>query len=105
MHNPHQPCMRPASSLFPFATVMGQVSASYRSVLISMNSYNKTLATTLHPLLFHILSNLTETAFALHMRVLSVLRISLPVNIFSNGLRIQSVLNTLLFNIICYRCA
>jgi len=53
-----------ASSLLPFATVIGHVSAPYSSVLSTMDSYNRigVYATTL---LFYILSNLPNTAFAL----------------------------------------
>src|SRR6218665_3465340 len=59
-----------APSLLPFATVIGHVLAPYCNVLSTMDSYSRTLVSTLQPLLFHIFSNLPNTAFALPIRVL-----------------------------------
>src|SRR6218665_661357 len=46
------------------------VSTPYSSVLSTIDSYSQTLVSMLQPLLFHILSNLPNTAFALPIRVL-----------------------------------
>src|SRR6218665_2350687 len=59
-----------ASSLLPFATVIGHVSAPYSNVLSTMDSYSRTLVSTLQSVLFHIFSNFPNTAFALPIRVL-----------------------------------
>src|SRR6218665_2408205 len=66
MQYPPQPSvMHRFQSPAVFATMIGHFSAPYSSVLSTMDSYSQTLVSILQPLLFHILSNLPNTAFAL----------------------------------------
>src|SRR6218665_552755 len=57
-----------------FPIVIAQVFGPYKGLLSTMDSYSRTVVTTLHPFLFHVLSNLRKVAFTLPMRVLIAVR-------------------------------